>query len=363
MAGGFIVVVMTIGFSEPDQAWKGSISQENGITVVRNPKEPLYEGKILSLNKELAIGGAGASENTVIASARSLAVDDAENIYVLDEKDFAIKVFDKAGTFIRRFGQRGRGPGDLDKPSRISIDRSKNVLMIINGALGLSFFSFDGTFLKNFAAEEAKRAQYARADSAGRIVLNSIRTQDIDHRWDVLGKFETESGPPLEVKKTTLGSPYDFLMPLVYWDIDEKDHIYYGYPQGFEIEIIDPRNKTVKKIIKDYDPVEPGAEVKAQIAQTMKSMTPSLAEKVFVSKYHSAFINFLIDEQGRLFVSSWMKTGKDYVYDVFDPQGRYTARFPLPFRAVIFKKGRLYCIEEDADGYQAVTRYSVNWLE
>lgn len=361
IAGCFVVAAMILAFSEQGPTGKGSIGQENGITIVRNPKEPLYDGKILSLNKELSIGSAAASENAVIASARSLAVDDAENIYVLDEKDFAVKVFDKSGAFLRRFGQKGKGPGDLDQPSRISIDRSQNALLIVNGASGLSFFSFDGKFLKSFTAGEAKKAQYARADSAGRIVMSYVRVQDTDHRWNVLNKFESESGPPIEVKNTALGSPYDFLMPLVYWDLDEKDNIYYGYPKAYEIEIIDPRNKTVKRILKEYDPVEPSAEVKAQIAQTMKSLTPSLAEKVFVSKYHSAFINFLIDEKGRLFVSSWAKSGKDFVYDVFDPEGRYIARFPLPFRAVLFKKGKLYCIEEDSDGYQAVTRYSVIW--
>lgn len=363
IVGGFIVAAMILGFSVQGTPWKGSVSQENGITVVRNPKEPLYEGKILSLKKELAIGGAGASENAVIASARSLAVDETENTYVLDEKDFAVKVFDKNGAFLRRFGQKGKGPGDLDQPSRISIDRSQNALLIVNGASGLSFFSFDGKLLKSFTAGEAKRAQYARADSAGRIVMSYVRVQDTDHRWNVLNKFESESGPPIEVKNTTLGSPYDFLMPLVYWDLDEKDSIYYGYPKAFEIEIIDPRNKTVRRILKEYDPVEPGAEVKAQIAQTMKLMTPSLASKTFVSKYHSAFINFVVDEQGRLFVSSWEKVGKDFVHDVFDPDGRYIAKFTLPFRSVLFKKGKLYCIEEDADGYQVATRYSVNWLK
>jgi len=363
LTAGFMGIVAVFGLSQQVPAWKGSIGQENGITIVRNPKEPLYEGKILSLNKELSIGSAAASENAVIASARSLAVDEAENIYVLDEKDFAVKVFDKSGAFLRRFGQKGKGPGDLDQPSRISIDRSQNALLIVNGASGLSFFSFDGRFLKSFMTEDAKRAQYARADSAGRIVMSYVRVQDTDHRWNVLDKFESESGPPIEVKNTLLGSPYDFLMPLVYWDLDEKDQIYYGYPKTYEIEIIDPRNKTAKRILKDYDPVEPSDEVKAQIAKSTKLLTPSLAEKVFVSKYHSAFINFLIDEQGRLFVSSWTKSGKDFVYDVFDPEGRYIARFPLPFRAVLFKKGKLYCIEEDSDGYQAVTRYSVSWLK
>jgi hypothetical protein len=71
----------------------------------------------------------------------------------------------------------------------------------------------------------------------------------------------------------------------------------------------------------------------------------------------------MIDGDGRLFVATWEKSGKDSVYDVFDADGRYVARLSLPFRAISFKRGKLYCIEEDADGYQDVTRYSVNWLQ
>jgi hypothetical protein len=363
LAAGILVAALILGFSEQAPTWKGSISTEDGITVVRNPKTPLYEGKILSLAIELSFGGAAAAGDSLIASARTLAVDDDENIYILDEKEFAVKVFKRSGEFVRKFGQKGKGPGDLDKPSRISIDRSINALMIVNGASGLSYFSFDGTFLKNFTAGEAKKAQLARTDSSGRIILNSIQAQDMDHRWDVLSRFENESGPPVEIRRTALGSPYDFLMPLVYWDIDETGRLYYGYPKAYEIEVFDQQTKVIKRILKDYDPVEPSAEVKSQIAQTMKSMTPSLAAKVFVSKYHSAFINFLIDERGRLFVSSWIKIGKDYVYDVFDADGRYIAKFTLPFRPVLFKKGKLFCIEEDAEGYQTVVRYSVHWAK
>jgi hypothetical protein len=360
--GGLVITVLSQGFSKQNPQWKGTIIQENGISIIKNPKEPLYHEKIVSLKKDLTIGGAKAQGDAVLASARSLAVDDRENIYILDAKDSAIIVFDRTGTFIRKFGQKGQGPGDLDRPSQIAIDQSKNALMILNGSLGLSFFAYDGTFIKNISTEDAKRAQYAKADSQGNIVLNSIRIQDMDHRWDVLKKYEPEAAAPAEIKSTILGSPYDLLMPMAYWDIDDKDNIYYGFPKAYEIEIFNAQNKLAKKILRDYTPVEPSAELKSRISLAAQSYPPDIAAKAYSSKVHSAFNRFMIDEQGRLYVANWEQNGKEDVYDVFDPDGRYIAKFALPRKSILFKKGKLYSIEEDGDGYQNVTRYVVNWL-
>jgi hypothetical protein len=81
-----LVTAVILSFSGQEPAWKGSINTERGIMVIRNPKTPLYDGKILTLVKDLTVGGPAVSGESVIASARTMAVDDAENIYVLDEK-------------------------------------------------------------------------------------------------------------------------------------------------------------------------------------------------------------------------------------------------------------------------------------
>jgi hypothetical protein len=46
---------------------------------------------------------------------------------------------------------------------------------------------------------------------------------------------------------------------------------------------------------------------------------------------------------------------------VFDPEGKYIARFTLKYWAIVWKKQKLYTIEEDEEGYQIVKRYSVGW--
>jgi len=343
--------------------WKGSIVKEGDVTVVRNPKEPLFKETIISFKEEISIGGAAARGDDFLAVVRSLAVDDGGTIYILDEKDIVIKVFDKDGKFIRKFGQAGQGPGDLNNPSRIVLDRFQKAIMVINGAMGLSFFRFDGKFVKSFATEDSKRAQLSRTDSRGNIILNSIKIQDSDHRWDILKKFDLNAASSMEIKVIPLGSPYDPLMPMVFWDIDDNDNIYFGFPKDYGIEIISARNQVVRKIVRDFTPVEPNSDVKSRIAQMLKRLPSDIASKLIISRYHSAFANFMIDDQGWLFVANWEKVGKDYVYDVFDPEGRYIAKFIPPYKSIIIKKEKLYTSEEDEDGYQIVKRYAMTWLK
>ncbi len=344
--------------------WKSSITKEGDVMVVKNPKEPIYNSEILTLKEEIAIDGAKAEEPYSFGVVRSLAVDEAGNIYALDEKDIRIKVFDKNGKHIRSFGQKGQGPGDLDNPSGITINRSRNALMVRNGSLGITFFGYDGKFQKSITTDDAKQSMNAEMDSRGCLVLNMIRIQDMEHRWDVLKKYDPDLKSSSEIKSVWIGSPYDVLAPMVYWTIDPKDNIVFGYPKEYEIQVFGPQNKLIRKILKEYVPFEVSPEEKDRISKRLREvpLPPELASKLTVPKYYSAFApNFIIDDLGRLFVANWEKKGKDYIYDLFDPKGRYLAKIVLPYKSILFKMGKLYTSEEDEDGYQTIKRYAVSW--
>jgi len=357
-------IIFSWTLAEQKFTWRGTISEEGEITIVNNPKEPLYKDNIISLKEELAIGGAEAQGNNALVVVRSLAVDDAENIYLLDEKDIQIKVFDKNGNFIRKFGQRGQGPGDLNNPSRVVIDKSRNALMVTNGPLGLSFFGLDGKFLQTITNNDTRRTQWAEVDSRGNIFMSMVDALDMEHRRQVLKKSDPKMTSISEIKSVTLGSAYELLAPFALWTLDYEDNIIFGFPKEYEIEIIGAHNKTVKKIVKEYIPVEVNTEEKARYTQRLKEvrLSPEMMSKMFVSKSYSAYANFLTDDNGWLFVANWERKGKDYVYDVFDPEGRYMAKFTPPYKSILFKKGKLYTSEEDEEGYPIVKRYSLNWL-
>jgi len=70
-----------------------------------------------------------------------------------------------------------------------------------------------------------------------------------------------------------------------------------------------------------------------------------------------------IDDAGRIFVQTYEKTIDEsgYYYDVFNSEGKYIAKIPLKTQPRVWKRGKLYTIEEEEEGYQVVKRYKVNW--
>ncbi len=53
-----LAFIMVMSFGGQEAEWKGTIEEVDGVTVVKNPKEPIYSEDVFSLEEELSIGGA-----------------------------------------------------------------------------------------------------------------------------------------------------------------------------------------------------------------------------------------------------------------------------------------------------------------
>lgn len=92
----------------------------DGVTVVKNPKEPMYDEDVFTLEEELSIGDAKGKEQQMFTNILDIAVDDSEDIYILDSKQRQILVFNKSGNYSRNISRRGQGPGEFNMPFRIA---------------------------------------------------------------------------------------------------------------------------------------------------------------------------------------------------------------------------------------------------
>ena len=128
--------------------WKGMIEEENGITVVKNPKEPMYGEDIFMLEEELSIGVAEGAEEYMFLDAREVAVDNRERIFVSDRRGFHIKVFDKFGNYITTIGRKGQGPGEFSQISNIQITPRNELMVYERMGFKLTFFSLDGDYIR-----------------------------------------------------------------------------------------------------------------------------------------------------------------------------------------------------------------------
>ena len=53
--------------------------------------------------------------------------------------------------------------------------------------------------------------------------------------------------------------------------------------------------------------------------------------------------------------------GDGFYYDVFDPEGKFIAKIQLNSIPQYWKNSKMYSIEVDEEGFQAVKRYKVAW--
>ncbi len=339
--------------------WKGTIEEINGVTVVKNPKEPIHSADVFSLEEELSIGEVEGREEYMFSGIRSMVIDDAGRIYVLDRRDPHLRVFERNGAYIRTIGRKGQGPGEFTMPLGVSITR-QNELVVDDFRSRLAFFSLEGEFKRNLQVATIGLLGID-IDSEGNLIGITIVREEENPRYE-LKKFDSDLNylHSLGSSPTPSANPAGFnpFGGIIRYQIDSNDQVICGYPEDYEIKIFDKEGNLKRKIIKDYDPVEITEE---EIKEETEGMPPE--QKLSIPKYHMAYERFTVDDEGRIFVMTHerVEEGEGYYYDVFDPEGKFIAKVPLKIRPYLFKNKKLYIVEQDEEGYLFVKRYRVVW--
>lgn len=345
--------------------WKGTIEVINGITVVKNPKEPMVGEDAFILGEELSIGGAEGKGEYLFSVLRDIAADFEERIYVLDSKEAHIKIFDGNGRYIKTFGKKGQGPGEMSRPSSLEITPQNEIAVNDPSARKIHFFSLDGTFSR--AVSQTDRAFFSdpKVDEDGNITASfMIMDEEVTY---VLEKFTPQLKDLLPIFSTRVAKypSIDPFFPQCYWDVLKGNKLVWGFPDKYELHVLDSEGKLEKKIIKEYDPVKITEEEKEKVIEERFGGRENIDPIVKLSwdEHHNAFIHLCIDDEGRIFVRTYERVPgrEEFYYDVFDPEGKYLAKIPLKSRPYVIKSDKLYTIEEDEDGYQAVKRYKITW--
>jgi len=357
---GILVLLCFFSLSCKKQktAWTGTIENVDGIRVVKNPKKPLWDKDVFILEEELSIGDTEGKKEYMFSQIKDIAVDYQERIYILDEKEAHIKTFDKNGKYISTIGRKGQGPGEIGAPRNLHITRQNEIVIIDMSNRRLAFFSLTGDYIKNISSAKVSWRSTG-IDSKGNIIgVIAKITEDGSLRHELM-KFDPNMNYLFSFISYPAPSQAGFnpYMPVLRWCLGEKDHIICGYPKKYEINVFNFKGEVIKKIIKEYEPVE----IAEDEQRKLEELPPTI--KVIDLKHKSAFQRLIVDDLGKIFVMTWEKaTNTDgFFYDIFDSEGKYIVKVPLKTFPSIIRQNKLYTIEEDEDGYQYVKRYQVYW--
>lgn len=346
--------------------WQGTIEEVDGVTVIKNPLEPMYDEDVLELEEELSIGEAEGREEYMFSRVFSIVVDDLENIYVSDLLEAHIKVFDKNGQYLKTIGKKGQGPDEFQVPSDLAIILQNEILVNDSRARQIKFFSLEGRQIRQISSAKYLGFNGPRVDSTGEIIAGvSVMGEGVFTRQII--KFTEELEEKVTISTMEI-SRYPEIIPFSprqYWVVNKKDQIVWAVPNKYEFHIVSPDGTLVKTIMKEYIPVPIMEEDKDKWLKDIYGGEQNVPSdvKIVWSEHQCAFQHISIDEQERIFIQTFEKeddTGQHF-YDVFDSEGKYIARTLLNSQLHIWKNDKLYTIEEDEDGYQFVKRYKVTW--
>ena len=76
------MIVLSCGQQKTN--WQGTIEEVDGVTVVKNPIEPMYGEDALELDEDLSIGEAEGREEYMFSGLRQFTVDDNGQELLLD---------------------------------------------------------------------------------------------------------------------------------------------------------------------------------------------------------------------------------------------------------------------------------------
>jgi hypothetical protein len=130
------------------------VFQDDGVTVARTIGGPKYREELFNYDHLCKMKEDTSNKDSYLVQPSTILVDDDGMYYVSDRMDSRIAVFDQQGNYIRCFGQRGAGPGDMWLPVLRGI-KDGVIEVFDEGLKRLSRFISDGRLIEIVTALES----------------------------------------------------------------------------------------------------------------------------------------------------------------------------------------------------------------
>lgn len=153
-AGNLLVAAVAVVFGagcdgETEDAAVETREVVGDTTIVRSAGAgPWGETELI---EELRIGELEGADEFTFGRISGLAVDGDGNIYVLDMQASEVRVFAPDGSFVRRFGRQGAGPGELDRASGMAFLPDGRLVVRDQGNARMNVYSPAGESLATWS--------------------------------------------------------------------------------------------------------------------------------------------------------------------------------------------------------------------
>ena len=242
----------------------------------------------------------------------SIAMDGQERIYVADEHNHRVSIFDPSGEFLGKWGEPGSGDGQLDGPCGLAFDAEDNLYVVDQNSSWVQKFTSDGEYLLQWGESGDGDGQFnlpwgITLDSQGDVYVADWRNDRIQ-KFTPDGRFLAEFGESGE-------GDGQFHRPSSV-AVDADGHIYVADWGNERVQVLGPDGgfllklrgqATDSKWAEEYLASTPDEKAEREKANLIPELPPHLSTPYLIS--HQSEPYFLgprsvnLDREGRLYVT------------------------------------------------------------
>jgi hypothetical protein len=343
-------------------------SVENGVEVVLNHRIPDRPGRPgpFALSEIFRID---SETETRIGDIRGFETNAAGDVFVLGQSsggDFIFE-YDSRGRFIKSFGRKGQGPGEMQYPRHLALGPDDRLVISEMGRL----FEYDGDggFLRTVPVDFSSRVT---AGPEGTWIAQNVgqefRADKQTMTWS-LSLLDAGYGNPRRLDYLSAeisASRLPFPEPLLCWSVSRDRVFVANQERGYDIGVYDAAGTLRRRSRKDYAPVPVSDKYKAKV---LKPLPEPMRKAVEFPATHTPFQALAASDDGHLFVATFEPGDEpgEFLFDVFDPEGGLTGRASLS--AVVWEghlwmkisAGVLYALAEKPNGYKEIVASRILW--
>ena len=300
---------------------------------VVNKDRPLKGEWNLNLRKVWEIDRAGPE--VFLEPDRLQAADDG-TLYVHDEMNRVNYIFDQDGRFVKSFGKRGQGPGEIQEQKGFFLVGDKLILV---DTAKLHYFAKNGEYLKSEGNSYYRRRPAAFIDERRFIAAplgifealdgkGSVTLVDLDSGKDtVIAEFTIFQGGIARTGSLVGSLLVEGLTPLMVVGFG-GNRIYYGMSDVYAIHVADLNGKQTGTFSQQRDKKKVSAEEKALRFEEYPRMQAEARKQIMeTTPDETTFFSRIESHKGLVYVFEPVVNRRNIqAIDIFSPEGRYLYR-------------------------------------
>jgi DNA-binding beta-propeller fold protein YncE len=252
------------------------------------------------------------SEEGQFRSPVSMAFDSQDRLYITDELNHRVTIFDSSGNFLSKWGVFGSGDGELNGPAGIAIDADDNVYIVDQHNYRVQKFSTDGKYIMQWGEGGSGPAQFnlpwgVTVDFQGNVYVADWRNDRIQ-KFSPDGEFLASFGESGE-------GDGQFYRPSAV-AVDREGYTYVADWGNERVQVLGPDGSfqlklrgqaTLSRWAEEFLAVNPDEKRTREMSNLIPQLPPHLNTPHHISSQTEPYfwgpVSVKLDGRGRLYVT------------------------------------------------------------